>query len=151
MAQALGIRTVDHADEALQQGLEQCFAQSLMGACAQVEQEALHAAVVSQPLAGGRAGRGHALDRHRRVPVAGRGDRARIGAEADQGGPGTEALAAELADVQLPAHLAHVGEAGVAAVTVMRSHDRPRVRPVGVQELAQGVEHVPVAHVPALG
>ena len=75
-------------------------------------------------------------------------DGAGVGAEADQRRLLAEALAAELADVQLVADDAHLGVAGIADVGVVRPDHRLRARPAGLQEMLEGLEHVRVAQIP---
>ena len=82
------------------------------------------------------------------IPVRGRHHRAGVGSEPDQRRLAAEALAAELADVQFAALGAHVGEAGIADVRVVRPDHRLRRRPAQRQDMVEGLEHVPVAQVP---
>ena len=93
----------------------------------------------------------HLLHLHRRIPVGRRGDGAGVGAEADQGGLLAEAAAAQLAEIELAAHAAHVGEARVADVRVVRPHHRLGALAAMAEQVLQGLEHVAVAQVPALG
>ena len=91
---------------------------------------------------------GDALDLHRAVPVGRGGDRAAIGAEADQGGVVAEALARELADIMLAADLAHLGELGIADMRIMRPDHGLGAGPAMLKQPLQRVEHVLVAQIP---
>ena len=101
----LGVRPVDHADEPFQPGLQQAPAQRFVAA--EIEQEARKPGIMAEPLIAVAVGRPHALDLHLSVPVGRRRDRAGVGAKADQSSFRTEALAAELANIQLFANHAH--------------------------------------------
>ncbi len=113
MAPALGIRTVDDADEPFEARLGQRRPQGLI--CrAEVEQESIPAAVVHLPLVAVRPGRQHVLELERRIPVACSRHRPRMGAEADKRCVRSEPLAAELPDIMLAADDPHVGVGGIA-------------------------------------
>ena len=94
-------------------------------AFAQVEQEARDAGVMAWPLVAVGQRRPTRLTFIGCVPVVGRGDRAGMGAEADQPRLRRRTVSLrQLADVQLVAQHAHVGEGGVADMAVVRPDDR---------------------------
>ena len=84
MAPALGLGTIDDADEALEAWLHQLVAKPLVRLTfAQVEQEARNLRLMALALVAFGERRLDALDLHRLVPVIGGGDRAAVRAEAD--------------------------------------------------------------------
>src|SRR5437868_4903168 len=105
MAPALGVGTIDDADEALQPGLRQPPAQVRMASLAKVEQEALDAAVMGQALIAVGPGDVDPRHLHRPAPVGRCGDGAVMRAEPDQARRLAMMLAAELADVEFAPHL----------------------------------------------
>src|SRR5262249_2956863 len=94
--------------------------------------------------------RSHALDFHRSVPVAGCGNSASVGSEADHGSVVAEAFAAELADIKLAPHHPHFGVAGVADMGIVRPDDSLGARALCPEEMLKRLEHVFVAQVPRL-
>ena len=60
-------------------------------------------------------------------------------------------MAAQLADVEFVAQLAHLRVPRIADVRVVRPHDRTASRPAGVEQVLQRLEHVRVAQIPGLG
>jgi hypothetical protein len=81
---------------------------ALVHARADVEQETTALAIVREQLVAVRPGGVDPFDFDRRAPVAGAGG-AGVRPKADQGGALAEPLAAELADIELPAHRTHLG------------------------------------------
>jgi hypothetical protein len=68
-----------------------------------------------------------------------------MGAEADQPGLVAPLFLAQLTDVELVALLAHLGMRGIADMAVVSPDHRLGVRPLGIQQLAERLEHVRVA------
>jgi hypothetical protein len=101
MAVELGLRPVDHADEAFQARREEIA--SKLGIARQVEQERRDIRVVAEPLEAARQRRAHGHHPHRFVPVVGRRDRAGMRAEADGCAVLPERGATELPQVELAA------------------------------------------------
>jgi hypothetical protein len=94
-------------------------------------------------------GRPDALDLHRAVPIARGRHRALVAAEADEGRLVAEFFATELTDIQLVANRSHLSVPGVADMGVMGPHHRLGGRSAPLKKLAERVEHMPVAQVPA--
>src|SRR5581483_3667058 len=117
---------------------------------AEIEEEALDAAVVAESLITVRGRGSYPLDPHRSVPVIGSRDSARMGAEADQGAIVAKALATELTNIQLLADAAHLGEPGIADMGVVRPDHRLGTRPARFQHIDQRLEHMRITQVPGL-
>src|SRR5436190_21737448 len=119
MAPALGVGTIDYSNETLQAGLGELLAQMRVPVLAQVEQKCGNAGAMGQPFVAVLAGGINMHDLHRRIPIARGGHGAAMRAEPDQGGVLPVFLAAKLADVDLLALEAHLGECGVADMRVV--------------------------------
>src|SRR5436190_428614 len=103
---------------------------------------------MAEPLVAVAMGSPHALYFHIAAPFRGCRHRAGVGAEADQRGLIAEALATELADVELIADLAHVSIARVADVRVVRPHDRFGSGAARFEQVLESLEHVRVTQIP---
>src|SRR3970040_1406120 len=116
MRKQLGCGPVNDADGPLEQRLGKLGADALLLARTRLEEERRNVRLARAALVGIVSRRAHALDLHGAVPVGSRGDRAAVGAEADQRGLIAEAVARELPDIVLAPYLAHFGELGIAAL-----------------------------------
>src|SRR5438270_522628 len=114
MAGKLGLRPVDHANRALQARVKQSLAQLGRLRLAQVDKEFPDSAVPAQALVAVAMRRADLLDLHLAVPIRGSRYRAAIGAKSDQRRLLAEAVAAELADIDLFANEAHFRRRRVA-------------------------------------
>lgn len=119
MRQKLRLGPVDHPDRPLEQRLGQGIADMFLLARPGFEEEGGDARITTASLIGIVARWPHALNLHWAVPFRRCGDRAAIGAEADQSSFVVEAIMRELPDIVLAAHLAHLGELGIADMGVM--------------------------------
>src|SRR3954453_21795768 len=88
------------------------------------------------------------LDLHRRIPVAGGGDRPAIGAEADENDVIAIGGMAQLAEIEL-ALPAHGRGGGIAGMRVVRPPPGLAALAMAEQRL-QRLEHVTVAQIPRL-
>src|SRR5581483_7730252 len=138
VALQLGVGPIDHADEALEPLLAELGAQRF-ARLAHHQHATADAAVVELPLDAAGPRRPYVHDLHRPVPVMRRRHGAAVGAEADGCHRVAEALTTELAEIELVANPAHVGEAGVADMRVVRPYDRFRAGPAMVEQTLEGV------------
>src|SRR5688572_1005316 len=109
MTQALGLRTVDHADGAFESLFQQCVPGR---ALAQPEMEPVHSRVMKQPLVAARQRWANALPLSGVIPVRCGRDSARMCGEADRMRLGTIRLLNELAQIEFSSD-AHLGGARV--------------------------------------
>src|SRR5205823_2182066 len=110
VAQELGIRPIDHANETFQPRFCKPLAQSLVTARPQVQKEAANAGIVTQAFIAVAMGWAHALDLHIAAPVGCRRYCTAVRSETDQRGIFPEALAAKLANIEFLPQRAHFGE-----------------------------------------
>ena len=148
MGEKLGLRAVDDADGALEQGLGELGADVFPLPWARLEQEGGNACVARAAFVRIVTGSAYALDFHGAVPVRGRCDGASVGAEADQRRLIAKALARKLPDIVLAANLTHLGDGGVADMGVVRPDHGLGSWPAFGKQTLQRVEHVLITQIP---
>lgn len=147
MAPSLRFRPIDDADVALEPRLGHGAAEVIVSG-AKVQQETVNTDVVAQSLVTVRPRRPYSLDLHRCIPFRGRRNGARMRAKADKDSVVSISLSAQLANVQFTSFQAHLCESRIANMGIVCPDDGLRARARLLEDILQGVEHVPVTLVP---